>query len=125
MDPVKVEGVDGWKPPKNLMELQGFTGFINFYHHFTKGFSKIAKPLNKLMKKDVLWEWTPERQQVFETLKRLICKEPVLLMPNLEAPFKMEVDMSSFAIGATLSQQDEQSHWHPIAYFSKTLSKVE
>ncbi len=105
MDPVKVEGVDGWKPPKNLMELQGFTGFINFYHHFTKGFSKIAKPLN--------------------TLKRLICKEPVLLMPNLEAPFKMEVDMSSFAIGATLSQQDEQSHWHPIAYFSKTLSKVE
>jgi len=31
MDPIKVVGVDGWKPPKNLTELQGFMGFINFY----------------------------------------------------------------------------------------------
>ncbi len=107
MDPVKVGGVNEWKPPKNLTELQGFMGFINFYQHFVKGFSKIAKPLNELMKKDVPWEWTPERQQAFETLKKQICEEPVLLMPTLEAPFEMEVDASSFGIGATLSQQDE------------------
>ncbi len=62
-------------------------GFINFYRHFTKGFSKIAKPLNKLTKKDVVWEWTPKRQQAFETLKKLI--------------------------------------WHPVAYFSETLSEAE
>ncbi len=58
MDLVKVAGVDGWKPPKNLTELRGFTGFINFYRRFTKGFSKIAKLLNKLTKKDTPWEWT-------------------------------------------------------------------
>ena len=125
MDPIKVAGVDGWKPPKNLTELQGFMGFINFYRRFTKGFSKIAKPLNKLTKKGVIWEWTPKRQQVFETLKRLICSEPVLLMPMLENPFEMEVDASSFAIGATLSQQDELQRWHPVAYFSETLSEAE
>ncbi len=68
---------------------------------------KIAKPLNELMKKDVAWEWTPKRQQAFETLKKIICSEPVLLMPTLEDPFEMEVDASSFAIGATLSQKDE------------------
>ncbi len=90
MDPVKVAGVDRWKPPKNLTELRGFTGFINFYRCFIEGFSKIAKPLNKLTKKDVAWEWTPKRQQVFETLKKLICSEPVLLMPMLENPFEME-----------------------------------
>ena len=67
---------------------------------------KIAKPLNKLMK-DIAWEWTPERQQAFETLKKIICSEPVLLMPTLEDPFEMEVDASSFAIGATLSQKDK------------------
>ena len=107
MDPVKVAGVDGWKPPKNLTELRGFTGFINFYQCFIRGFSKIAKPLNELTKKDIVWEWTPKRQQAFEMLKELICSEPVLLMPRLENPFEMEVDTSSFAIGATLSQQDE------------------
>ncbi len=31
MDPVKVVGVAGWEPLKNLTELRGFTGFINFY----------------------------------------------------------------------------------------------
>src|SRR6266702_1111113 len=125
MDPVKVAGVDGWKPLKNLTELQGFTGFINFYRRFIKGFSQIAKPLNELTKKDVTWEWTPERQQAFETLKKLVCSEPVLLMPKLESPFKMEVDASSFAIGATLSQQDELQRWHPVAYYLETLSEAE
>jgi len=125
MDPVKVGGVDGWKPPKNLIELQGFTEFINFYCPFIKGFSKEAKPLNELTRKDTPWDWTPERQQAFEKLKKLVCDEPVLLMPNLENPFELEVDTSSFTIGATLSQQDEQQRWHPVAYFSETLSEAE
>ncbi len=46
-------------------------------------------------------------------------------MPKLDAPFKMEVDASSFAIGATLSQEDESHRWHPVAYFSETLSEAE
>ncbi len=48
MDRVKVQGVDGWKRPKNLTELRGWMGFINFYRRFIKGFSKIARVLNEL-----------------------------------------------------------------------------
>ncbi len=58
-------------------------------------------------------------------LKKLICSELVLLMPMLENPFEMEVDASSFAIGATLNQQDELQQWHPVAYFLETLSEAE
>ncbi len=119
MDPVKVAGVEGWKPPKNLTELRGFTGFINFYRPFIKGFSQEARPLNDLTKKDTPWEWTPERQQAFEKLKVLVCNEPVLLMPKLQNPFELEVDASSFAIGATLSQQDEWERWHPVAFVAQ------
>ncbi len=125
MDPVKVAGVDRWKPPKNLTKLRGFTGFINFYRPFIKGFSKEAKLLNELTKKDTPWEWMLERQNAFKKLKKLVCDEPVLLMPILKNPFELEVDTSSFAIGATLSQQDEQQRWHPVAYFSETLSEAE
>ena len=56
MDHVKVQGVDGWKRPKNLHELRGWIGFINFYRRFIKGFSKIACVLNELMKKDIQWQ---------------------------------------------------------------------
>ncbi len=108
MDRVKVQGVDGWKRPKNLTELRGWMGFINFYRRFIKGFSKIARVLNELTKKGVQWEWTDEREEAFQKLKELICAEPVLLMPRLEEPFELEVDASNYAIGATLNQKDEQ-----------------
>ncbi len=125
MDRVKVQGVDGWERPKNLKELRGWMGFINFYRRFIKGFSKIARVLNELTKKDVPWEWTDEREEAFQTLKRLICEEPVLLMPQLERPFELEVDTSNYAISATLNQRDELDRWHPVAYYSTTLSEME
>src|SRR6266581_3634197 len=124
MDRVKVQGVDGWQRPKTLTELRGWMGFINFYQRFIRGFSKIASVLNELMKKNVPWEWTEEREEAFQTLKRLICKELVLLMPKLEQLFELEVDASNYAIGATLNQQDEIQRWHPVAYFSTTLSEA-
>ncbi len=46
-------------------------------------------------------------------------------MPSLENPFELEVDASSFTIGATLSQQDEWKRWHLVAYFLETLSEAE
>ncbi len=100
-------------------------GFINFYRRFIKGFSKIARVLNELTKKNVPWEWTEEREEAFQRLKRLICEEPVLLMPKLKQPFELEVDASNYAIGATLNQKDEHDCWHPVAYYSTTLSETE
>ncbi len=100
-------------------------GFINFYRRFIEGFSEIARPLNELTKKEVPWEWTEEREAAFQKLKRQICEEPVLLMPRLEQPFKLEVDASNYAIGATLNQKDEWDRWHPVAYYSTTLSETE
>src|SRR6266568_4796314 len=125
MDRVKVQGVDSWERPKNLKELRGWMGFINFYRRFIEGFSKTARVLNELTKKEVPWEWTDEREEAFQKLKRLICAEPVLLMPKLEKPFELEVDASNYAIGATLNQKDERGRWHPVAYYSTTLSETE
>ncbi len=125
MDPIKVQGVDEWRRPKNLKELRGWMGFINFYRRFIQGFSKIARVLNELTKKETPWEWTDEREEAFQKLKKLICAEPVLLMPKLEEPFELEVDASNYAIGATLNQKDEQGRWHPVAYYSTTLSETE
>jgi len=124
MDCIKVQGVEGWKCPKNLMELQGWMGFINFYRRFIKGFSKITRVLNELTKKGIQWEWTDEREEAFQTLKRLICEELVLLMPKFDHPFELEVDASNYAIRATLNQKDELDWWHPVAYYSTTLSET-
>jgi hypothetical protein len=49
----------------------------------------------------------------------------VLAHPILTDPFKLEVDTSSFAMGAVLLQKKEDGKKHPIAYYSKTLTAAE
>ena len=40
-------------------------------------------------------------------------------------PFWVEADSSDFATGAVLSQQVEEGTWHPVAFYSKSLTPVE
>jgi hypothetical protein len=85
----------------------------------------VAKPLNKLTRKDIEWMWTEQHQKAFKELQNRVTSEPVLAHPELDKPFELEVDTSGFAIGAVLLQKKEDSKRHPIAYFSKTLNKVQ
>jgi len=52
MDPVKVAGVCDWPTPENQTDVQAFIGFVNFYRHFIRDFSTIARPLFDLMCSD-------------------------------------------------------------------------
>ena len=63
-------------PPKTYTEIQRFTGMTGFFRRFIKGYSKIAKPLNNLLKgkasklKNEELELMPEALQAFEDLKK-------------------------------------------------------
>ena len=50
MDPVKVAGVKDWPVPEQLVVIQSFLGFINFYRQFIEGFTHIAHPLHAAMR---------------------------------------------------------------------------
>jgi len=50
----------------------------------------------------------------------------VLVSPQDSEPFRIEADSSDFASGAVLSQQlPGEEKWHPVAFYSKSLSLVE
>ena len=51
MENNKVKAVKKWKTPTKIKEVESFLGFANFYKHFIKNFSHIAKPLNILKDK--------------------------------------------------------------------------
>jgi len=48
----KVAGVLEWLRPKTVKEVQKFLGLANYYRQFVKNFTKIAKPMHKLVRKD-------------------------------------------------------------------------
>jgi len=48
------------------------------------------------------------------------------MSPQDSEPFWVEADSSDFATGAVLSQQSTtDGKWHPIVFYSKSLSSVE
>ena len=51
-------------------------------------------------------------------------ERPVLVIPVDDEPYRVEADSSNFALGAVLSQQ-QNDKWHPIAYLSKSLTEAE
>ena len=125
MDPTKVEGIKNWPGPVKVKDVHSFLGFCNFYQPFIPSFSKIAKPLNKLTRKDVPFVWEEKHKAVFNTLRDLVTSEPVLQQPKLDKPFEVEVDASGFALGGVLLQRQEDDKKHPIGYYSTTLNEAQ
>nr|ABA98111.1 retrotransposon protein, putative, Ty3-gypsy subclass [Oryza sativa Japonica Group] len=57
VDPAKVEAVTEWKAPKSVTEIRSFLGLAGYYRRFIEGFSKIARPMTQLLKKEKKFVW--------------------------------------------------------------------
>jgi len=126
IDPVKVTGVREWPTPENKTNVQAFLGFMNFYQRFIQDFSAKAQPLFDLTCSEQVWMWSGKKQAAFEDLKTAVTTALVLVSPQESDPFQIEADSSGFTTGAVLSQQSTtDGKWHPIVFYSKSLSSVE
>jgi hypothetical protein len=66
----KVKDVLNGIPPTTVLEIRCFLGLAGYYRQFIKDFSKIAKPMMKLLVKNKAFEWTKQCQASFEELKK-------------------------------------------------------
>jgi len=60
VDPAKISAVKEWKAPKSVTEIRSFLGLAGYYRRFVQDFSKIAKPMTRLLQKDTRYKWTDE-----------------------------------------------------------------
>jgi hypothetical protein len=122
----KFKAIQDWPKPKNIKELQSFLGFANFYRKFIENYSKITKPMTKLISKDTPFQWTDDANNSFNELKTKFASAPLLAHPNLEQPYFLETDASNFAISGILSQYDSANiKPHPVAFHSRQLLPAE
>lgn len=124
MDPAKVSSVISWPTPKSAHDIQVFLGFANYYRRFVAEFSRLTKPLSTLLKKDSVFNWTPEVDNAFVELKKAFSSAPFLVHADVSLPFVVESDASDFALGAVLSQTIN-GILKPIAFHSRQLLPAE
>ena len=120
-DPEKVKTVRDWPIPRNNKEVRSFLGLASYYRKFVKGFSDIARPLHKLCEKKTPFKWTDDCQNSFETLKQALISAPILAYPKLGSKFILDTDASNSAVGAVLSQVQDNKE-RVIAYMSKSMN---
>ena len=60
MDKAKLELISKLSSSTNVKTVRQFLGHAGFYRRFIRDFSKIAKPLYKLLEKDAKFEWDAE-----------------------------------------------------------------
>ena len=114
--------------PKTYTEVRAFCGLTGHYHHFIKGFMHIVHPLYDVLGNEV--KMGPVKLPMLAKhavwdLKEKIQSTPVLVFPDFEKPFLLETDASGEGLGAVLSQKQDDSHYHAMAFGSHTLTPSE
>ncbi len=102
----KVEAIRNWPQPATIKELQRFLGFANFYRRFIHNYSLLSSPLTSLLKgRPKSLSWSSPALEAFHQLQEAFQTAPILVHPNPDLPFIVEVDASSTRVGAVLSQR--------------------
>ena len=102
--PEKTEEISKIKAPRNADEVLAFLGLLNYYRRFIPAFSDLMHPIQKLLKKNVKFEWTEECDVAFKTAKETLMRDPILYHPDPNTRWIIETDASKTAFAGVLLQ---------------------
>ena len=120
----KIDLISKLPSPTNVKTVRQFLGHVGFYRRFIMDFSKISKPLYKLLEKDAKFIWDADCQKSFEELKAYLTTAPIVRAPNWQLPFEVMCDASNLSIAAVLRQREGGKHF-VVYYASKTLNEAQ
>ena len=98
-------------------------GLIGYYQKFVPCVADISRPLTKLTRHNVTFEWTEQCQKAFNHLRELLMEYPILCYPDPKQGYGLYTDASGIGWSGVLMQEhkDEKgkTKHHPICYVSR------
>lgn len=121
-DPERATAIIKMPAPKNLAELQSFLGLVNYYQEFIPNMHKLRAPLNELLQKEKVLEWSYEYQKMFDKIIKTLTADIFLVHydPKLKIIFA-----STYGVGACILHKMPDGTLKPIAHASRTLLPAE
>ncbi|XP_013613796.1 PREDICTED: uncharacterized protein LOC106319960 [Brassica oleracea var. oleracea] len=124
VDKAKIDVMVGLAPPRTVKDIRSFLGHAGFYRRFIMDFSKIARPLTRLLCKEAAFHFDGECMEAFKNLKNALISAPIVQPPDWDLPFEIMCDASDFAVGAVLGQKRDKKS-HVMYYASRTLDEAQ
>ena len=113
MDQSKISIIKTLAPPTTVKGIRSFLGHAGFYRRFIKDFSKIARPLCRLLEKDTKFNFDDSCRDAFEEIKIRLVQAPIMAAPDWDQEFEVMCDASDFAMGGCIGakkRENLQSH---------------
>nr|GEV27997.1 reverse transcriptase domain-containing protein [Tanacetum cinerariifolium] len=92
VDKATIDVITKLPPPTNIKVVRSFLGDAGFYRRFIKYFSKISRPMTKLLEKDAVFDFNKECVKAFELLKEKLTHAPIMVSPDWPRPFELMCD---------------------------------
>ncbi|XP_071695337.1 uncharacterized mitochondrial protein AtMg00860-like [Rutidosis leptorrhynchoides] len=102
VDQAKLEVISKLLEPSNVKAIRSFLGHAGFYRRFIKDFSKMARPMTRLLEKDVPFEFNDDCKKAFSILKTKLTQAPIIVSPDFSLPFELMCDASDYTLGTVL-----------------------
>ncbi|XP_056853224.1 uncharacterized protein LOC130502448 [Raphanus sativus] len=75
VDKAKIEVMVSLPPPKTVKDIRSFLGHAGFYRRYVKDFSKVARPITKLLCKEAAFSFDSDCLEAFKELKNNLKKD--------------------------------------------------
>ncbi|EYC03329.1 hypothetical protein Y032_0094g2695 [Ancylostoma ceylanicum] len=124
-NPAKLEVVKKMPPAKDIGQVRSLLGLLNHYGAFVEEMRQLRAPLDNLLKKDTLFNWTADSQQAFNRAKEVLSSDLLLTHFDPTKEIVVAADALEHGVGAVISRRFLDGSEKPIYYACRALTAAE
>ena len=102
VDQAKVAIIKTLLPLTIVKGIRSFLGHAGYYRRFIRDFSKISRPLCRLLEKDAKFDFDESCKAAFEEIKSRLVTTLIMVTLDWNKEFEIMCDASDYAMGAVL-----------------------